>query len=244
MSETSKFRRFSIGTVLTDLMPGSKTINILPHEVIADFDGDLESIDTVNKQITNSTGDTFDVKLEVGKAITATWYNPNSNRVTPPNVRKGEKVEIYQFGDAKKYYWKTMGNELDLRRLEDVVYVFVNARAEGIDTIDDSNSYTFNISTLNKMIKLQTADNDGELTTYKLYIDTKEGQVVLEDGRGNKVGLDSATDTFKIKTNNEVNIEAANVVNVSAVTINLIAGTTANVSASTVNVNASKVNIN
>ena len=137
-----------------------------------------------------------------------------------------------------------MGNELDLRRLEDVVYVFVNARAEGIDTIDDSNSYTFNISTLNKMIKLQTADNDGELTTYKLYIDTKEGQVVLEDGRGNKVGLDSPTDTFNIKTNNEVNIEGATTVNVKSTTVNVVGSDKVNVSGNTVNITGSKVNIN
>ena len=243
MSE-SKFGRYAIGTVLTDLMPGSKEIKVMPHEVMADVEGDLEAKETVNKQITDSAGSTHDVKLDVENALTATWYNPNSNRVTPPNVRKGEKVEIYKFADSSKYYWKTMGNELDLRRLEDVVYVFVNTKDEKETVINDSNSYTLNISTLNKMIKIQTADNDGEATTYKLYMDTKDGRVVLEDGRGNTVGLDSATDTFNIKTNNEVNIDAANVVNVSAVTINLIAGTTANVSASTVNVNASKVNIN
>ena len=243
MSE-SKFGRYAIGTVLTDLMPGSKEIKVMPHEVMADVEGDLEAKETVNKQITDSAGSTHDVKLDVENALTATWYNPNSNRVTPPNVRKGEKVEIYKFADSSKYYWKTMGNELDLRRLEDVVYVFVNTSDEKETVINDSNSYTLNISTLNKMIKIQTADNDGEATTYKLYMDTKEGQVVLEDGRGNKVGLDSPTDTFSIKANNEVNIEGATTVNVKSTTVNVVGSDKVNVSGNTVNITGSKVNIN
>lgn len=210
----SQFELYCIGTVMTDLINGNTPIEVMPHELISNIDGDIGAKEEIQSTVNTSDGKVHNVNMSKGNVLTAIWINNNSNRVTPPNVRKGEKVEVYKFGDSDKYYWKTMGSELDLRKLEHVKYVFVNVPDGGETQIEDSNSYSFTVSTLNKFIKIHTADNNGELTTYDLEIDTKEGKVSLRDGRGNFLELDSSQDTFNLNTNNAVNITTTSEVNV------------------------------
>ena len=210
----SQFELYCIGTVMTDLINGNTPIEVMPHELISNIDGDIGAKEEIQSTVNTSDGKVHNVNMSKGNVLTAIWINNNSNRVTPPNVRKGEKVEVYKFGDSDKYYWKTMGSELDLRKLEHVKYVFVNVPDGGETQIEDSNSYSFTVSTLNKFIKIHTADNNGELTTYDLELDTKEGKVSLIDGRGNFIELDSSQDTFNLNTNNAVNVTTTSEVNV------------------------------
>lgn len=232
----SDFKLFCIGTVMSDLIKGNTPIDILPHELITNIDGDVGERDNVSKTVNTSDGKVHNVNLDKGNVITAIWLSNNSNRVTPPNVRKGEKVEVYRYGDSDKYYWKTMSPELDIRKLEHVKYVFVNDSGTAPVQIDDSNSYSFTVSTLNKFIKIHTADNNGELTTYDLEIDTKEGKVKLLDGKGNFFELDSSQDAMTLKTNNKLDIITDNEVNVKS--------TNVNVDADVVTIRSNKTNIN
>lgn len=239
----SKFKLYCIGTVMTDLISGNAPIDILPHELITNIDGDVGAKDKLADTVTASDGSVYNVNMNKGSVLTAIWHSNNSNRVTPPNVRKGEKVEVYQYGDSDKYYWKTMGSELDLRKLEHVKYVFVNVPGGGETQIEDSNSYSFTVSTLNKFIKIHTADNNGELTTYDFEIDTKEGIVKLIDGRGNKVELLSGTDTLTVKTNNILNLITDNEVNVTTDIINAVGTTSVNIKTGKANIVADTISI-
>ena len=206
--ENSDFRLYAIGTVASDLITGNKPIKVMLHELAGYTDGAIED-KKISGSVKSSDNKVFAVNMESSGTVDAVWMNNNSNRVTAPNVRVGEKVEIWRYADVDKYYWKTMGSELDLRRLEHVKWVFVNTKG-GTLQIDDSNSYSVTISTLNKMISIHTSNSDGELTTYDLNIDTKAGVVELVDGRKNSIRLESASDTLTINTNNAVNVNTVN----------------------------------
>jgi hypothetical protein len=249
MSDKSKFKRYCIGTVAEDLITGNKAIKIYPHEHVANIEGEIDKVDSVNKQSKDSENKSYNVSVDTKNTITAIWLNHNSNRVTPPNVRAGEKVEVYQYDNTDKYYWMTMGNELDLRGLEHVEYVYVNDPEAKV--INDKNSYKVIYSTLNKLVGFRTADNDGEATTYEKMLDTKNGvDILVLDGFGNSIILNSNEGGLNITTNTHVtiktstaNIETENC-NITATAECNVEGTNVNLKATTLKITAGTMSIN
>lgn len=202
----SGFKLYAIGTVASDLVNGNAPIKVFLHEIMSNVDGAIGDDNNISETVKTSDSKVYAINMNSSGTVNAIWLNNNSNRVTPPNVRSGEKVEIWKLGDSDKYYWKTMSSELDLRKLEHVKWVFVNTSAAGETQIDDSNSYSFTMSTLNKMMKIHTSDSDGELTTHDIELDTKEGVLKYKDGKGNFFELTSSDDGFTLNTNNKVNV--------------------------------------
>lgn len=225
---SSGFKLYAIGTVASDLISGNAPIKVFLHEIMSNVDGAIGDDNNISENVKTSDNKVYAINMNSSGTVNAVWINNNSNRVTPPNVRSGEKVEIWKYEDSDKYYWKTMGSELDLRKLEHVKWVFVNTDASGETQINDSNSYSFTMSTLNKMAKLHTSDSNGELTTHDIELDTKEGKLSYKDGKGNFFELTSGDDGFTLSTNNSVNIITQN----------------ANVKASTVIIQSDKTSIN
>lgn len=228
--DISKFKRYCIGTVAEDLITGNKAIKIYPHEHITNVEGDIEQSDSVSKQSKDSQNRSYNVSVNTKVTITAIWRNPNSNRTTPPNVRRGETVEVYQYDNTDKYYWMTISNELDLRGLEHVEYVYVNDPAA--KEINDSNSYKVIYSTLNKLVGFRTSDNNGEATTYEKMLDTKNGiDIIVLDGFGNSIILNSTEGGLNITTNTHITL--------NTVTANIIATETCNIDTKVANISAS-----
>ncbi len=255
--DISKFKLYCIGTVAEDLITGNKAIKIYPHEHIANVEGDIEQTESVNKQSKDSQNRSYNVTVNTKVTITAIWRNPNSNRTTPPNVRRGETVEVYQYDNTDKYYWMTIGNELDLRGLEHVEYVYVNDPEA--KEINDSNSYKVIYSTLNKLVGFRTPDNNGEATTYEKMLDTKRGiDVLVLDGFGNSIILNSTEGGLNITTNTHVtiktstaNIETENCNITSTQNCNVkadaecnVEGTDVNLKATTLKITAGSMSIN
>ena len=211
---SSKLNLFAVGTVASDLIVGNVEIQVHLHEIMSNVDGVIGSDNNISTNVKSSDNKVYAINMNSTGTVPAIWLKNNSNRVTPPNVRKGEKVEVWKYADSDKYYWKSMSDELDLRRLEHVKWVFVNTSTESEARIDDSNSYSFTMSTLNKFCKLHTADNNGEFTSFDLEIDTKEGIIDVHDGRGNTIKLISKEDGFLLEVGNKIDIIAGNTVNV------------------------------
>ncbi len=128
--------------------------------------------------------------IKVGKAknkptIKARWLNTgSSNRVTPPDVVKGETVFIYKMGEANQYYWTLAFNETDLRKKESVLHLYSNTDEHG-EELTDKNSYSSLFDTKNKKINVKTSANDGEATTWDINLNTKAGVLTVKDGNGN-----------------------------------------------------------
>ena len=141
--------------------------------------------------------------LKKTKYLYADWCGINNpNRYTAPNVCKGEKVIIYRYSNADRYFWDTLGFELNLRKEDHVMDVYSdkpnidedNVKAGKDEDLEDT--YYILKSPRDKIIKLHTTDKYGEYTTYDITIKTDDGYAELIDGKGNFIKLDSTTDSL------------------------------------------------
>lgn len=196
----SKMRFFSAGIVAANKPLKSKEIEVTPVEQLTMLDGFLDDQrDTYDVKGQDANGQNYSSKLQMANSIKASWVPFGaSNRLTAPDVRRGEMVMIYQFGDADKYYWNTLKADNDLRKLETVVWAFSATRDEGAKT-DANHSYYFEVSTHKKIVALHTSQADGERWGYDVQIDADKGRVIITDTINNKILLDSGLQQVRLE---------------------------------------------
>ena len=212
--DLSKLHIYSYGIVADDNKDNEKIIKVFPIEKLfteggkiddTPIEAEITSIYVEDKKDISFKTKKENINMTKANYLYATWLNANnSNRITPPNVYKKEKVIIYRFSNKNEYYWDTIDTDLNLRRDEHVVYEYRTDKKDK-ETIDDS--YHLTISPKNKLIHLHLSDSNGELTTYDLSIDTKNGLLKIIDGKENYIELDSKADTLSAKINKVINIE-------------------------------------
>ena len=189
----SVFRPVYIGRVSENKELRSKAILATPVEAVPLLDGEVKSnVTTLEYKGVDAGNVEFSSNINIDNAIEATWLPFGTNRATAPDVRRGERVLIWQAGDADKYYWTVTGLDDDLRRLETVVFTFNANPKEDNTTNALENCYTFEVSTHTGQITIRTTTLNGEYTSYVVQLNTMQGAFTLQDGRGNFAHLDSA----------------------------------------------------
>jgi hypothetical protein len=202
------FELYSIALVAEDKQEDSMYIKAYPMEILPTHTGSLNTNPNTKSNTKDISGGNTSININKDVVLTAKWLPLNqSNRMTAPDVCKGETIFIYNINGTDRYFWNTAYVEPDLRKREKIIYFWSNKGS--IEDGDDfmSKGYSLIIDTRNKVIQLHTADNDGEYTTYDLVIDTKEGSFTLVDGKGNKFNLDSKSDTFGFNAVKKVDIK-------------------------------------
>lgn len=194
MSTLSLLQPRSIGIVAENKARDSHEVAVAPIELFPGLDGEI--IDAVTSREvsgTDKTGTKYTVTLETSPAVIATWLPlTGSNRVSSPDVRRGEQVVLYQYADHDRYYWTTLGIHDDLRRLETVLYAF-SATSDETEALDPlTNMYIMEVSTHDQHITLHTTQANGEPFEYTLKLDTAAGSFTLTDQDENKIVLNSA----------------------------------------------------
>lgn len=196
----SKLQFYSLGIVANNKPLSSFLIEVTPVEEFPLLDGEItDNVESYQIDYKDAKEIPQKVDLKTTVSIKAKWLPiNNSNRRTPPDVRRGEHVVIYRFADTDQYWWNTLQNDNKLRRLETVIYSFNNLRQENIvDTADTS--YWLEISTHKKLVHFHTSKNDGEPFAYDIQINAKEGSLVITDDAGNYVLIDSAEKTVHLQ---------------------------------------------
>lgn len=138
----------------------------------------------------DANGKSYNESITQTITVKAEWLPFGSNRMNPPNVRRGERVMLWRFGDSDKYYWATMLDDMNLRKLETVVYAWSGTSDESVDT-DASTSYFFEVSTHNKLMHLHTSNANGEVCVYDIQVNPGTGVIQMQDDIGNSFLLDS-----------------------------------------------------
>ena len=212
----SKFRIFSIGIVIGRSKKGSKgLIKVYPVEILPEMDGELLEVEeTITGEGVNGTGETYSASAKVGNYITAQWLSLSTNRVTPPDVLKGEQVLLWVYADEDKYYWTSMGRDDNLRRLENVVYAYSDiSDPESNEPLTIDNCYTVMVSTRDKHVSVKTVKEDGEPFEYLLQLNTKNGKLIVKDDVGNHITMCSDKETIECgnKSKSIVTLAASNV---------------------------------
>lgn len=203
----SKMRFFSIGYVAENKPLTTNDIVVVPVEALPMVDGDLRDIsDEFDVSGTDKSGKTYTVEITVGSTLNCQWLPIGSNRVTAPDVRRGERVMIWQFADVDRYYWTPLGMDDDLRRLETAIFAF-SATADDDEELDPAtNMYTLEVSTHEGHITIHTTQANDEPFEYTIQLNTRDGNFFITDNEDNTVILDSAERIIKAINADETEI--------------------------------------
>ena len=139
----------------------------------------------------DAKGESYEVSVKFGKSIKAEWLPSGGNRMTAPDIRRGERAEIFRLADTDKFYWRAMEMDQGVRRLETVVMMYSNTQNEDVKELSPENSWVVEISTHQKTMSIVTPKSDGEAFGYTVQLNTKDSTFVLQDDGGQSFELAS-----------------------------------------------------
>ncbi|MNO14040.1 hypothetical protein D3C76_36800 [compost metagenome] len=198
-NSVSMFRPVALGTAAENIKLGSRELLVSPHEKLGFTDGEtVEKVDALDYQGQNLEGKEKSGQSFVSGNTPAIWL-PEPNRKTPPTVRRGERVQLYQFGSNEELYWRCLNLDENLRRLETVVFAINANPSESQDGIDPENMYFIEWSSHTKTITLSTSQANGEFCTYDIQIDAGNGKIIMQDNLGNYGFLNSKETHIKLQ---------------------------------------------
>lgn len=188
----SAFRFHSFGTVARNKAIGDPVCEVVPLETSSFIDGEItDNGTTLNIDMTTSTGRNVSTKAVVSAPIPATWVGMGeSNRISPPDVRRGEEVIIFTYGDTGKYYWTPRNTNRWTRKLETVKFAFSGTTDESDETVTPENHYWMEFSTHKKHITLSTSSANGELCRWFIEMRGKDGKFVVANDKGEEILID------------------------------------------------------
>lgn len=235
-SNGSFFKHYSQGIVAANKPLGSDEIEVTPMEDTPALSGEVtDNSQTYDAKGASTNGSTFSASIETTASIKAKWYSgSDTNRITAPDVRRGEEVEILRYADTDQYFWRTSQQNKSLRRLETVIHSWSNNSKENVDNDFDS-TYSMEISTHRKVMRLHTAKNDDEFCAFDIQIDTKNGTVVIQDDVDDYIFLDAKNRQIKFKNADDSFID----INKKTIEINAPDSVTINTKAFALNASAS-----
>lgn len=192
MTEQNLWRVVSRGFAANNVELDSNILEVYCPELTGFADGEINS-DTkeLTTQGMDDKGKNYTVKIVTANTVKAKWKPNGTNRITSPDVRRGERVEVWQYADADMYYWSTTGEDDNLRRLETVTHVFSNTKDENTKELTKENSYAMTVSTHQKKVEFSTSKSDGEPFNHTLQLDTKIGLFTYKDDIGNIIQVNS-----------------------------------------------------
>lgn len=244
----SQFKLVSIGRAVENKALGSKELEVKLIEHTPFADGEVKSVASEYKaKGEDVNGKAYEVSLIADHAITATWLPWGSNRISAPDIRRGERVAIYQYEDTDQYYWTDLGLDAALRRKETVILAISNISDNNSeDPLSVDNCYFIELSTHNKAITIQTSKSDGEEFLYTFQLNPKEKCVVLEDDDDNHFFMDSENAIVRLHNSSDTYVELnkEHIYNYAKDSINFQAGKTINFQAgNSVNISTPSTNI-
>jgi hypothetical protein len=190
----SNLKRVSVGIIAQDKNDNSKFVSVFLKESFPFHEGDVSSdhVD-IERKGKDADGEDYSVVLQRGMSVKAEWLG-DGNRVTSPNVRKGEQVDIYEVGDTGVYYWTESGRTNHLRRGETVTWAFNGSSKPTTEDVipDGVNSYTFTVDTKNGNVSASTSMANGEIVRYDFQLNGKDGTATLSDSDGNIIQMDAS----------------------------------------------------
>lgn len=188
----SGWRIVSLGLAANNKELGSTKLSVIPIEQTPYLDGELASLPFDTEMAgDDGAGNAYNVKVTTDQAIEAEWLPKSSNRATPEDIRRNQRVLLWKYADRNEYHWQYLGLDDHLFKLETVVYRISATADVDVDSTAPENSYVLELSSHKKLITLQTSQANGEYCVYALQFNLAEGRVVLTDELGNNITLDS-----------------------------------------------------
>ncbi len=192
-NRVSALRPISIGKAAENLALGSHELSVYPMEILPFVEGEITTDEArLEDQGVDAFGKAYAVTTTLSNTIKAMRLRMGGNRATPENIRRGQRVMLYQLADDPEgYYWTYMGLDDHLFRKETVTHRWSNTDVEATDELTADNSVYMEVSTHQKTITLSTPTNDGEVCTFDIQLDYGDGILQIVDGIGNSLKWDA-----------------------------------------------------
>lgn len=195
----NQFKLYSIGWVAENKPRGDRFVNVVSVVDSSWLDGEV----TFNPQQQrlkgqDAEGNQYEVVTTMDNTLNCEWLPSGTNRLTPPDVVRGELVEIYRLGDSEQFYWRTMGLRDNLRSLETVIIAFSATPSLEGKPLSLDHCYFLEISTHDKLVTFSTSKANGEPFVYTMQFNTDIGQFILNDDIGNQFELISKERILKM----------------------------------------------
>lgn len=190
------------GICLTDLQPGEEPIiKVLPHTLIPSaLTGPVTGSDnTEGVAYTDASGTQRQTSVTTTNNIEASWIGDNIN-VYAPLVRKGEQVDLYQFSNMDKYFWKATGRDHQLRDKDRFRIEAAAANGTG-QRKTDNNTYSITADPIAGIFLQKTSKKLGELCAWTWGALTKHGIFIISDDV-NQNNNNPGSDATSRSTNN------------------------------------------
>ena len=192
----------SIGYVANNKLRNTIDIEVVMAETTPFVSGELVSgVTPLSIDGVNSKGEAQTFAIQTTNTIRAEWLGDSTNRITPPDVRRGEKVQIFQYSNVDKYYWQTITQPgINVRKKETIVEAISNTTDESQTKLTAENSWYKEFSTHDKRITVKTNKSDGEKWAYTMQLDVKSGNMVFADDTGMFVQVNSEDESIELGT--------------------------------------------
>lgn len=191
-TDESGLRFYGIGIVAENKPRNGDFIMVSPVEKVTSSKGRLAETEHVYEVESLDVNGIVSKEKITGQSIIKAKWMPLSegNRQTAPDVREGESVRLWKYGNASEYYWQTMYREPGIRRLETVLYCYGNLPS-GNTPWDKDSSYWHEVSTHDQHLWWKTTQSNGEAYSYDIKLDTRNSNYTIHDNVGNIFLLDS-----------------------------------------------------
>lgn len=206
----SKLSLYSLAIVVSDLNQSGWSIECVPTEVLTTASGTLKEDEDseISEDIEDAKGEKVSVTFKKSSTITATWISfGNYNRATAPDVCRGEVVLLLRYAGEDKFFWMPLFSQFDLRKKETVMYAYSNKDGQ-VESEDElrTNLYYTQFDTINKLVKLHTATNDGESSGYDIEVNTGDGILSIADTNDNVLTWNSVDGTLQWSMTKDITI--------------------------------------
>lgn len=191
--------------------------------------------------------------VDVSSTITAYWWNTEGNRITAPQLIKGERVSLFKMKNDPNVYFQTLGKDYNKRTRETVVLAF-GAKNKDKDytdyPIDSENSYTQIYDGVNGLIETRMTKDNNEKRGWLVQANGKDGIYLISDQEGNHIQINGPEDFIEIINNadtviqldkDKIHIKSNKEINIETETMN-IQSKTINIKCETLNIQSQEYN--
>ena len=184
------------GIAAEDLAPDSTVLKVICPELTPGAVQGAIGAGITNgvTKITDRDGTPISVGYTSSNHIVATWEG-GSNMRSPPQIRKGETVTVYQLADQDRYLWKAGGLGRDFRKTDRVTFEVAAMPDSSVGgEKNDTNTYSATLDSINQKMFIKSSKANGEAVAFNCEFDLKAGTMTISDDSespGNRIHLDS-----------------------------------------------------
>ena len=174
-----------MGHAAADKALDSRELLVYPDELLPFYQGELGAKE-VSNEVSTKGSNVYSGSVKTSTVIKCLYRDESTNRAFPPDVRKGEEVIIYNYGDDNKWYWKSAARNDNARRTE-TYRVEISGTTENVGKMDDDNTYFFEMDTRrNHRVRISTSNKDEEQFRYTFQFNADTNEIFLGDDKGNQ----------------------------------------------------------